>query len=123
MQMCLRVQVLARQRQQQIHVSQCCYKYRWFWNTNPFFFLIAVRQLLSNVINLETNIYNLQKERLQLERERFEMERDYGKEMLNVFKEIKDKLCDMIPVPMASAATSTSNVISKGSELEHNKKE
>uniref|UniRef100_A0A336K7N4 Acrosin n=1 Tax=Culicoides sonorensis TaxID=179676 RepID=A0A336K7N4_CULSO len=59
----------------------------------------SVRQLLSNVIQLETNIFNLQHERLQLERARFEMERDYGKEMINIFREIKDKLCDKISVP------------------------
>ncbi|XP_063710106.1 uncharacterized protein LOC134838493 [Culicoides brevitarsis] len=68
----------------------------------------TMRQLLTNVINLETNIYKLQQERLQLERERFEMERDYGKEMLNVFREIKDKLCDIISVPTSSTSPATS---------------
>lgn len=85
-------------------------------------FLSAVHQLLTNVIQLETNICNLQQARLQLERERFEMERDYGKEMLNIFREIKDKLCDMIPVPTAApsaATTSTTNVIISSTEVEH----
>lgn len=56
---------------------------------------LGIRRLLNNVIKLETNIFNLQKDRLKLERERFEMEREYGKQMIDIFREIKDKICDI----------------------------